>query len=175
MLSTLLIWVAVQPVQIGLRTLITDNCTRTEQIKANAWAGGYSNLAAMLANLAAYMNISLHPGVPSRSDRTVFMDLSLLASLALAVTVIISCISVREKGLPSAILASAGSASHTSNLWILWRLLAGKASQIRTVYLVQFFAWLGWFPFLYYAVMYGFQNSICRLKPSLHDLLTNVD
>ena len=64
--------------QIGLRTLITDNCTRTEQAEANAWAGGYSNLAATLANLAAYMNISPHPGDPFRSDHTVFMDPSTL-------------------------------------------------------------------------------------------------
>lgn len=167
-------WVVIQPVQIGLRTLITDDCTATEQAKANAWAGGYSNLAATLANLAAYTSILPHPEIPYRSDYTVFMDLSLLASLALAVTVIVSCISVKEKQLPLAMSASIGNDSHTSSLQMMWRLVVGRPSQIRTVCLVQFFAWLGWFPFLYYAVTYGVQNHFCQLEPSLKNDVTNV-
>ena len=169
MFSTLSMWVAVQPVQIGLRTLITDDCTKSEQAKANAWAGGYSNLAAAWANLAAYMDLLPHAGVPYRSDHTIFMDLSLLASLVLTITIAVSCVSVREKRLPSAMSTPAGIASHAASLRAMWRLIFGKPSQIRTVYLVQFFAWLGWFPFLYYAVTYGFRNPFFRFVLSPKD------
>lgn len=166
-------WVAVQPVQIGLRTLITDDCTKTEQAKANAWAGGYSSLAAALANLAAYMDLLPRTGLSYRSGHTIFMDLSFSASIVLAVTIAVSCVSLREKSHLPGISSPARTTSYAALVRLLSRLLFGKHKQIRTVYLVQFFAWLGWFPFLYYAVTYGSQNHFFRFNTSPDDQLAD--
>ena len=157
MLSTLAMWVAVQPVQIGLRTLVTDDCTKVEQANANAWAGFYSNLAAASANLLAYMDFLPHATIIDRCGGTVFVDMSLLAITVLTITMIGSCVSVREIQ-PDAVksLPHGRSTSYGTSIRAAWRLFSGPPSQIRTICLAQVFAWLGWFPFLYYAVTYGF-------------------
>lgn len=153
MLSALSFCVAVQPVQLGLRTLITDDLTELEQAKANAWASTYSNLAATLANCVAYTNIFPLTRQISQQSHTVFTDLSMVAILSISFTVVITCISVREEQTSSVVLDGNRKTTHPATLRSMWKLLS-KPSQIRTVYLVQFFAWLGWFPFLYYAVTY---------------------
>ncbi|KAI4170044.1 MAG: hypothetical protein LQ346_008903 [Caloplaca aetnensis] len=101
MLSAFCMWVAIQPVQIGLRTLITDACSDRDQTKANAWATTYNNIAATLANLAAWNNMLPHAA--TAPDRTVFKDLSVLAVIVLIVTVAISCLAVEEKRFDRAV------------------------------------------------------------------------
>lgn len=162
MLSVFWMWVAIQPVQIGLRTLITDGCSDREQSKANAWATTYNNLAATLANLAAWANMLPHATNDSQRERTVFIDLSVLAVIVLIVTVAISCLAVEEKRLDRAIGTLDTRPSSRSRLRAIRAILLGGPSQIRTVYLTQFFAWLGWFPFLYYMVMYDSRPMFCR-------------
>lgn len=157
MLSAFCMWVAIQPVQIGLRTLITDACSDRDQTKANAWATTYNNIAATLANLAAWNNMLPHAA--TAPDRTVFKDLSVLAVIVLIVTVAISCLAVEEKRFDRAVGILHSQPSSISRLRAIRDLLLGRASQIRTVYLTQFFAWLGWFPFLYYMVMYDERRS----------------
>ncbi|KAL8750570.1 MAG: hypothetical protein Q9184_006379 [Pyrenodesmia sp. 2 TL-2023] len=154
MLSVCCMWVAIQPVQIGLRTLITDGCSDWEQTKANAWATTYNNLAATLANLAAWSNVLPHTTNKSPRDHTVFIDLSVLAVIVLIVTVAISCLAVEEKRLDRGVGTLDTRPSSISRLGAVREILFGGPSQIRTVYLTQFFAWLGWFPLLYYMVIY---------------------
>ncbi|KAL8895918.1 MAG: hypothetical protein Q9207_007953, partial [Kuettlingeria erythrocarpa] len=143
MLSAFCMWVAIQPVQIGLRTLITDACSDREQSKANAWATTYNNIAATLANLAAWNNILPHPAaVDNPPDRTVFRDLSVLAVIVLLVTVAISCLAVEEKRFDRAVGILHPQPSSMFRLRAVRELLFGRASQIRNVYLTQFFAYI---------------------------------
>lgn len=141
------VWVAIQSVQVGLRTLITDGCSHDEQAHANAWASRYSNFAAVIANLLAYVDFL--PRATSGSHT--FKDMTLLATLVLTLTVAISCVSVRENR-PHTVTSSSASRGGVF-LRDIWRIFFSP-NQIRTVCFVQFFAWLGWFPFLYYTVTY---------------------
>jgi solute carrier family 45, member 1/2/4 len=145
---TISMFIAVQAVQVGLRALIADGCTPNEQVKANAWASGYSNLAAALSNLSAYTDGSY----TQRFGHRVFKDMSLLAAFCLAITVIVSCLSAREQTR----MTSTGSIPQTRNLRAIWRLFFRTSSQIRTVCLVQVFPWVGWFPFLFYTKTFVF-------------------
>ena len=125
-LSTLAIWVAVHPVQIGLRTLVTGDCTKVEKTIANAWAGVYSNLAAALVNLSAYLNFLPHAIIIDNCGHTVFMDMSSLAITILTVTMIGSCVSVR-KTQPDAVVSFPieRSTSYGTSIRAAWRLLFG--------------------------------------------------
>ena len=153
-------WVAVQPVQIALRTLVTDGCSYSEQRKANAWAGTYINLAAVMANLAAFMDLLPHTRSVDESSNSLFQGLSLLAIVVLTITIVISCVSVGEKSPNAAMYDPTARVSLALTLRILWNIVVGRSSQIRAVYLVQFFAWLGWFPFVYYAVTYDLRTLL---------------
>lgn len=153
MTATLSLWVAVQAVQIGLRTLITDGCSPSEQASANAWASAYSNLAATMANLAAYVDLLPQSWDSDAQGFTVFMKMSLAATLMLTATVTISCLTVKEQKFLPPQHATWKRSSHTTAVRVIMRLLL-EPSQIRTIYFVQFFAWLAWFPLLYYMVSY---------------------
>ncbi|EED20599.1 hypothetical protein TSTA_038100 [Talaromyces stipitatus ATCC 10500] len=52
---TFAIFISVQAVQVGLRALITDRGTPTEQAECNAWAGRHTNFASVLGTAPAAM------------------------------------------------------------------------------------------------------------------------
>lgn len=141
------IWVAIQAIQVGLRALITDDCSRNEQAYASAWASRCSNLAAGTANLIAYLDILPRKSKLDPSSGT-FQNMSLLASVALLVTTSISCCGRGTKEDEKPFPDDGSDMSLTE----LWRTLFKEKSQVRTICLVQVFAWMGWFPFLFYAV-----------------------
>lgn len=132
-----LFWTSAQAVQVGLRALISDQCDPTEHIRASAWAGSYSNLAAVLGNLSACMNDRYNSG------QSAFKTMSLLAAFLLTTTSIISCLTTQDQ-------ARARKEFRPASLWVNGKLLLCRSSQIRNVCLVQFFAWGSWFPFLFY-------------------------
>ena len=134
MLSTLAIWVAVQPVQIGLRTLVTGDCTKVGKAKANAWAGVYSNLAAALVNLPANLDFLPHAIIIDNCGHTVFVDMRLLALTILTVTMIGSYVSVRETRPDAVVFFPIGrSTSYETSIRAAWRLLFEPSSHIRTI------------------------------------------
>jgi solute carrier family 45 protein 1/2/4 len=137
--STFSFWIAAQAVQVGLRALISDGYTPTEQVRASAWASSYSNLAAALGNLSACMN----GRYTQPFGQAVFKNMSVLAAFCLAITVLVSCLTTAEQ-------ACVRRASEKISLKAIWKLLFGMSSQIRNICLVQFFAWGSWFPFLFY-------------------------
>ena len=153
MLATLSTWTAIQPVNIGLRTLVTKDCSKDEQVKANAWAGSYGNLAAAFVNFTVYVQ----PNRTTMSNRgfveTPFPQMSIMAMVVLVVSVTISCINIKEvsPGGGLSILIPQREACEY-NLRAIWISLFRIPGRVWTIYLVQFLAWLGWFPFLYYAV-----------------------
>lgn len=84
--------------------------------------------------------------------------MSFLAIIVLTITMIGSCISVREIQPDAAIHFSHGRVtSYGADIRAAWTLLFEPSCLIWTICLVKFFAWLGWFPFLYYTVTYGFR------------------
>ncbi|KAJ5113797.1 major facilitator superfamily domain-containing protein [Penicillium angulare] len=141
------IWVAIQAVQGGLRALITDDCSRDEQSYANAWASRFGNLAGSIANLLAYLDLLPRESKLDPSSGT-FQNMSLLASVTLLVTTSISCCSRRvdREEKPSLCVGS------KMSLTDVWKALFVAKSEVRTICLVQIFAWMGWFPFLFYTV-----------------------
>lgn len=149
-LSIFSMFVAIQAVQVGLRALILDNCVPTEQPDASAWIARHINLAAFIAHLSAYLDLPQY--IPGFHD-TAFKDMTVLAVICLSVTMMITCLLISEtstltfKALPA-------SDGRSMKVRETWNLLLSAHSQIRLVFLVQFLAWLGWFPFLYYTVTY---------------------
>ncbi|KAF4618422.1 hypothetical protein G7Y89_g14880 [Cudoniella acicularis] len=113
LLSTFLLWIAAQAVQVGLRALISDGCTPAEQVKASAWAGCYGNFAATLGNLSAYINDEneLRKNVVLKSSGTLGSGMGSLTLLAYSTVAL--CMGVL---LPN--LVSFTKAVSISHLWI---------------------------------------------------------
>lgn len=142
---------SIQPLQLGLRTLIVDVCPPEQQSIASAWAGRFTSIG----NILGYIVGSLQLGfIPYDDEAWRFRFLSLFCVVVLLTTVSITAYFIREES-PSEVTQEPKTG--ILPLRVLRNLKNGWAvmpSQSRRVCLVQFFAWMGWFGFLFYSTSY---------------------
>lgn len=154
-------------VQAGIRAFIVDNAPAHQQESANAWASGITGVGNVVGYVFGY--IDLPKRFPFFGD-TQFKVLCVIASIALSSTLLISCLTVKERdprlesGPP---LDNPGVFSFFQQVFSAIRRLP---PQIRKICEVQFFSWIGWFPFLFYITTYIGQLYVDpHLKPDLPD------
>ncbi|KAK5997613.1 Sucrose permease 9-like protein [Cladobotryum mycophilum] len=155
--------IALQPLQGGLRALIADMCPRTQQPTATAVAGGVVCASNILSYAVGFVDLRQIPVLRALGGDSQFAMLCILTSGTLAVSVGLTCLSVRER---SAALddedelythsAAARGSTYTvrAQLWYLCTSFLRLPRQVQQVFKVQFFSWMGWFPFLFYATTY---------------------
>ncbi|RDW57828.1 MFS general substrate transporter-30 [Coleophoma crateriformis] len=142
---------AVQPVQGCLRALIVDTCPKDQQATANAWAGRIISIANVLSYFCGYIDLaSLFPALGG----TQFKVLSSVTSVALGVSIAMTCWTVKER--PGAWhepdIDSSRNLLH--ELGYLAKRYRDLPLQVQRVCIIQVFAWMGWFPFLFYVELY---------------------
>ena len=141
---------SIQPVQMGLRSLIVDACPLEQQVSASAYASWMNGLG----NVVGYAmgSMSLPSLMPWLGD-TQFKGMSWVAVIALATTTGVTCSIVQEKKW----LPDKGAASNDSGpIAVLIEVISSAREiprRLQRIFLVQFFSWLGWFPFLFYSTM----------------------
>ncbi|OCK78025.1 hypothetical protein K432DRAFT_418248 [Lepidopterella palustris CBS 459.81] len=141
---------AINVIQAAIRAYVVDCAPTHQQEAANAWIMRTSGVGNILGYLSGYVNL------PKRFPwlgNSQFKVLCAIASFALATTVAISCSTVHEhdasrEGKPD---AHNGLVAFFKSLF---RSIRKLPPQIRRVCEVQFFAWIGWFPFLFYITTY---------------------
>lgn len=135
---------AIQPLQAGVRALIVETCPSNQQVEASAWVARFNNLGSMFTFFLGSQCL------PAWLGDSQFMALSLLTSTILLLVVSVSLIaSEKEKAHPE----SAKTEELPSETSVLKTLISSARNMPPRSWLVckvQFFAWLGWFPFLYY-------------------------
>lgn len=152
------LFAAIQPVQGGIRALIVDVCPSHQQQEANAWVSRITAVASVCGYLSAFTDLSQHF---SYLGSTQFEILTILASLGLALTLLLTCVFIMEIN-PSTESYMDAKVDVTRTLADLWNDLLNKAgnifeeisqisNQTKIICLGQFFAWIGWFPYLLYA------------------------
>ncbi|KAL8734841.1 MAG: hypothetical protein Q9166_001193 [cf. Caloplaca sp. 2 TL-2023] len=154
-------------VQAGIRAFIVDNAPTHQQEDANAWAGVILGIGSVLGYLSGYVNL---PKIMPFFGNTQFKVLSVITCIALGGTVFISCVFVTERdprhdGPPPS--EEIGVIAFFKQIFRSARRLS---PQIRKVCEVQFFNWIGWFPFLFYITTYIGQlhvNPIFRANPDM--------
>ncbi|KAG2216395.1 hypothetical protein INT45_012484 [Circinella minor] len=129
---------SINCIQASCRALLVDALPPSQQEDGTAWAGRMVGLG----NVAAF---------PFLGD-TQLKVLCVIAAIVLVLSDIITCYAVTEKILtkePKKKKKSWGApfkalTDITTNIWNL-------PKPIRRICNVQFFAWIGWFPFLFYS------------------------
>ena len=142
---------AINVIQAGVRAFIVDNAPAHQQDSANAWASRISGVGNIVGYLFGYVDL---PSYFWFFGDTEFKILCMVASLAMIITLTISCLSVTERdprleGTPDK--QDEGVLAFSKDLYHSVRKLP---PQIKRVCEVQFFAWIGWFPFLFYITTY---------------------
>lgn len=148
-LSVFSLQAAIQPTQIGLRALIVDMCSAHQQNAASAWAARMIGVGNVLGQMAGSSDLT--GLLPSTMSIDQFQIMCTITSIALLATLSATCLLVKEE-VPRAAISKKRSGTrqrHTIGQEILVTVQC-LPSSIVNVWQVQFFAWMGWFPFLYY-------------------------
>ncbi|KAJ1967406.1 hypothetical protein IWQ62_001879 [Dispira parvispora] len=144
---------SVNVIQACGRALIVDVLTPSQQEQGTAWASRMTGIGNVLGYLMGYTD--LVAWFPWFGD-TQLKVLSVLAIGFLAMTVALTCYFAHEvplKTLSRHTLSESG-ASPWRALSTVVTSMRNLPGPIRKVCHIQFFSWIGWFPFLIYSTTY---------------------
>jgi len=159
---------AINTIQAAVRAFIVDGAPAHQQEQANAWAGRLTGFGNIIGYLAADADL---PKIFWFLGDTQFKVLAAIAciALALAVTTSLSYVKERDPRLEGPPQETGGVFDFFGQIFSSMRRMP---PQIRKVCEVQFFNWIGWFPFLFYITTYIGQlevNPIFEEHPNLSD------
>lgn len=156
---------SINAVQAGIRAFIVDNAPAHQQESANAWAGRITGVGNVLGYVFGYINL------PQRFPffgNTQFKVLCVIASLSLGSTLLISCLYIKERDPRLEGPPENDNPGVVAFFKQVFKSVRRLPPQIRKVCEVQFFSWIGWFPFLFYITTYIGQLYVNPfLKPDL--------
>ncbi|KAL2255468.1 hypothetical protein VTK26DRAFT_3289 [Humicola hyalothermophila] len=150
------IWVyvldfAINTVQAAIRAFIVDCAPIHQQETANAMASRFVGFGNIAGYLAGYMNL---PSFLWFFGDTQFKDLCAIASIALGFTVILSCLLIKERDPRLEGPPPKDSPGVLAFFRKIFTSIKRLPPQTKKVCQVQFCAWIGFFPMLFYTSAY---------------------
>ncbi|KAG5925579.1 hypothetical protein E4U42_004158 [Claviceps africana] len=144
--------IAINTVQAAIRAFIVDCAPAHQQEEANAMASRVTGLGNILGYLAGYVNLPAYLWFLGDSQ---FKILCAVASTGLTATVALSTVFVRERN-PRLDGSSPAKATPSifSFFFSIFQSIRRLPPQTMRVCQVQFFAWVGFFPLLFYSSSY---------------------
>lgn len=142
---------SINTVQAAIRAFMVDCAPTHQQEAANAWAGRITGVGNILGYIFGYIDL---PKVMWFFGDTQFKVLCVIASIALGSTVVLSSALIKERDPryeDTPINEKGGVIVFFKQVFSSIKRLP---PQTRKVCEVQFFAWIGWFPFLFYITTY---------------------
>jgi solute carrier family 45 protein 1/2/4 len=118
---------------------------------ANAMASRIVGVGNILGYLAGYVNL---PNLVWWLGDTQFKDLCAIASVALGATIILSCVTIRERDPRLEGPPSRDKPGVSTFFGKIFTSIKRLPPQIKKVCIVQFCAWIGFFPMLFYTSSY---------------------
>ena len=166
--ATALMWVldfSINTVQAGIRAFIVDNAPSHQQESANAWASRMTGVGNVFGYIFGYINL---PRYMPFFGNTQFKVLCVIASLALSSTLAISCTYIKERDPREDGPPKSDNPGVLDFFRQVFKSIKRLPPNIRKVCEIQFFYWIGWFPFLFYITTYIGQLYVDpRLTPDL--------
>ncbi|KAI9253812.1 major facilitator superfamily domain-containing protein, partial [Phascolomyces articulosus] len=139
---------SLNAVQASCRALILDIPPLWQQQHANAWAARLSNVAMVIGYFTGFVNlVKLFPFLGD-TQMKVFC---LVAIFVFIVTVGMTCMMVEEKPISIDEQRNDNNSHWYYTFVHIWHALRTLSKPVQALCNVQFFAWLGWFPFLFYS------------------------
>ncbi|KAI9283402.1 major facilitator superfamily domain-containing protein [Sporodiniella umbellata] len=138
---------SINCVQASCRALIVDSLPPSQQGNATAWAGRMIGLGSVAGYFMGYVDLVKYLWFLGDTQLKV---LCVLATLILLLGNLITCYTVREKTVDT----SSGQTRKRSPFRLfgdIFKNIWNLPTPIQRICNVQFFAWIGWFPFLFYS------------------------
>ncbi|KAK4236816.1 major facilitator superfamily domain-containing protein [Achaetomium macrosporum] len=153
---TAVLWVyvldfAINTVQAAIRAFIVDCAPTHQQESANAMASRFVGIGNIAGYLAGYMDL---PAILWFFGNTQFKDLCAIASIALGGTVLLSCLLIRERDPRLEEPPAKDKPGVLAFFKKIFTSIKRLPPQTKKVCQVQFCAWIGFFPMLFYTSAY---------------------
>ncbi|KAE8446687.1 hypothetical protein EG329_011731 [Mollisiaceae sp. DMI_Dod_QoI] len=142
---------SINTVQAGIRAFILDCCPSHQQEAANSMASRVVGVGNIIGYVAGYLDL---PQYIWFLGYTQFQILCAIASIALGSTVLISVIFIRERDPRLEDASPKGKKGLIGFFKTVASSIKHLPPQTRKVCEVQFFAWIGYFPQLFYSSSY---------------------
>ncbi|KAL1880503.1 hypothetical protein VTK73DRAFT_5890 [Phialemonium thermophilum] len=142
---------AINTVQAAIRAFIVDCAPAHQQEAANSMASRIVGFGNIVGYVAGYVKLPKYVGF---LGDTQFKDLCAIASIALTSTVLLSCLLIRERDPRLEGPPARDRAGVLAFFAKIFKSIKRLPPQIKNVCLVQFCAWIGFFPMLFYTSSY---------------------
>ncbi|KAI6244511.1 General alpha-glucoside permease [Erysiphe necator] len=142
---------SINTVQAGIRAFILDCAPSHQQETANAMASRVIGIGNILGYVAGYVNLRHYFWFFGDSQ---FKILCVIASITLATTVLLSLSTIRERDPSKEVQLVSDQAGILFFLRTLFLSIKRLPPLTRKVCEIQFFAWIGMFPQLFYSSSY---------------------
>ncbi|KAJ9263182.1 hypothetical protein DTO195F2_3160 [Paecilomyces variotii] len=139
---------AINVVQACCRSLIVDTLPIPQQQTGSAWASRMAAVGQLIGYTIGSIDIVSIFG--TTFGNTQFKQMTVIAGLSVIFSVAVTSYSVRERVLVSA-RGSGGKSGAIQVLSQLFRTALDLPPRIQAICWAQFWAWIGWFPFLFYS------------------------
>ncbi|KAJ7165691.1 major facilitator superfamily domain-containing protein [Mycena crocata] len=148
-LSIILMDFCINSVQAVDRALLVDTLPVTRQASGNAWAARMLGIGSIIGFFVGNLDLPSFLPIFGSSE---LQGLSVIVSVLLLFGHLITAVMVKESVLDQNI-------EHTRPSFIaeikqIFASMATLPRVIRQICMIQFFAWLGWFPIRFYTTMY---------------------
>ncbi|KAK3333450.1 major facilitator superfamily domain-containing protein [Cercophora scortea] len=142
---------AINTVQAAIRAFIVDCAPTHQQEVANAMASRFVGVGNIIGYMAGYINLGTYFWW---LGDTQFKDLCSIASIALGGTVVLTCVLIRERDPRLEGPAAKDTSGVMSFFKKIFTSIKRLPPQTKKVCQVQFCAWIGFFPMLFYTSSY---------------------
>ncbi|KAH8811048.1 major facilitator superfamily domain-containing protein [Xylogone sp. PMI_703] len=160
-ICVLMLNIAIQAIQCGMRALIVDKCSAHEQAKASAYASCMIGVGNMFSYFVGSLDLSKI--THTSFDETQIKAMSFIASLVLCLSTGVTCASTNETNndvFPFQKIPKLTKESLFARHKQIFTAVLTISQTVRRVCVAQLFAWFGWFIFLTYNTLYTEQIYI---------------
>ncbi|KAG2033329.1 major facilitator superfamily domain-containing protein [Suillus americanus] len=159
---------SINAVQALDRALLVDTLPPSDQPSGNAWAARMLAIGSVLGFFVG--EIDLPQWLPFLG-RAQLEDLAVIASLLLIFTHLLTSICVKERIL---VATDSRDKGLKKEIYDIWNTLTRLPRVIRQICYIQFFAWLAWFPVLFYTTVYIGELHKWVSPPPADDISANI-
>jgi solute carrier family 45 protein 1/2/4 len=140
--------IAIQPLQMASRAIIIENSATSDQAVASAWASRMQSIGSVLGFLLGSIP---RTEILPRGFASEFSILCVLGSVLLLISALISAFVIKADF--DSVTPDPQAVRDRSTSFI--KRLSAMPREIWQIFAIQFFAWLGWFPFRTYYTRYS--------------------
>ncbi|EPQ30430.1 uncharacterized protein PFL1_01956 [Pseudozyma flocculosa PF-1] len=172
-ISVIAFWIldfALNGLQAASRALILDIAPSSQQSVANAWHGRMTHAGNVVGYLCGWLDLGRWKGLRWLGGGqfrrfAVVSLLGMLACVTATVTAIKESVPLRHGPAhrPSLLEQARGTLDN------VWQTIRRLPRPVRRVCMVQLFAYMGWFPFLFYSTTFVQQIDGATVKARSHD------